>query len=234
MLNYLETIYFRSEYAEDKYPQKLCDHLIKKVIKPYFSNNIEGKSLLDIGSGKGNHLVGFARRSFAVKGIDIKPECIKALKGFDIRRCNIETEEFPFEDESFDVIFSKSVIEHVWNADNFLEQALRVLKRGGLAILMTPDWGSQHETFWDDYTHVKPWTRKSLQNAMRIKEFDRVKCILFRQLPALWRFPWLGIFCSILSLLPHSLKWRDDREQEFRTWIRFSKEKMLLATGVKL
>ncbi len=222
MSNYLKTIYFRDEQGKDDYPQKLCDYLIKNHIGA--SKN--KKRLLDIGSGKGNHLVGFARRGFIVKGID-------KVKGPQVVKCDIEQDKFPFQTNSFDVIFSKSVLEHVSNADNFLKESLRVLKRGGTIILMTPDWNTQHEIFWDDYTHVKPWTRKSLQDAMRIKGFDGVKSILFRQLPVLWKYPCLKPLCDLTSLLPHSSKWKDKEEKYFNTWIRFSKEKMILAVGEK-
>ena len=234
MANYLKTIYFRDEQGVDDHPQKLCDHLIKKLISPHFGPDAYSLSLLDVGSGKGNHLVGFARRNFVEKGVDSKQECIDALPDYDIRECNIEKRPLPFEDESFDVVFSKSVIEHVYNVDNLLNECYRVLKKNGLIILMTPDWNTQHEMFWDDYTHVKAWTRKSLQNALKIKDFKLVECILFRQMPILWKHPWLKIICDIVALLPHSFKWKDSNEEHHRPFIRFSKEKMLLATGVKL
>ncbi len=233
MPSYLETIYFRDEYAENKFPQKLCDHLIEKIINPHFSGTIKEKVLLDVGSGKGNHLVGFNRRGFIAKGLDSKLECLETLKDFDVRRCDIELEKFPYDNEEFDVVFSKSVLEHIWNADNFLEETSRVLRKGGMAILMTPDWRTQHEIFWDDYTHVKAWTRKSLQNALRIKNFNHVNVVLFRQLPILWSHPWLKILCDLTALLPHSLKWKDSKEEKFREFIRFSKEKMLLAIAIK-
>lgn len=231
MPDYLETVYFRNEGSENDYPQKLCDYLINTYIKPSI---LISEKLLDIGSGKGNYLIGFARRGFDVKGLDKKIECIDILPKYDIRKCDIEKDKFPFEDNNFDIVFSKSVIEHVTNADNFLLESLRVLKKGGKIILMTPDWNSNHETFWDAYTHVKPWTRKSLQNAMKMKGFDNVKSILFRQLPILWKYPCLKPLCDLTSLLPHSLKWKDKEEDYFNTWIRFSKEKMILATGTKL
>jgi len=168
-----------------------------------------------------------------VTGIDSKPECVEVIKSFSILRCDLEKEKFPFVDNHFHVVFSKSVLEHVSNADNFLSESLRVLRKGGIAILMTPDWDTHHEIFWDDYTHVKAWTRKSLQDAMLIHGFDEVQSTLFRQLPLLWKFPLLGVLCDLLALLPHSFKWKDKEEKQFRTWIRFSKEKMILATGVK-
>ncbi len=227
MTNYLETIYFRDEKKENDYPQKLCDYLIENYI-----GIPNSKMLLDIGSGKGNHLIGFARRGFDVRGLDLRPECIIATD-YKVRLCNIEKDSFPFGDNRFDVVFSKSVLEHTVNSDNFLSESLRVLKRGGVVILMTPDWNTQHEIFWDDYTHVKAWTRKSLQNAMKINGFDKVESILFRQLPILWKYPCLRFLCDLTSLLPHSLKWRDKEEEIFNTWIRFSKEKMILAIGKK-
>jgi len=110
---------------------------------------------------------------------------------------------------------------------------MRVLKPGGLAILLTPDWRSQAAFFWDNYTNVKPWTRKGLQNALKLFGFEEVECILFRQLPWVWKYPFLEKLCDLIALLPDSWKWRDKEEKEFREWIRFSKEKMLPAKSIK-
>ncbi|MBI4763542.1 MAG: methyltransferase domain-containing protein [Deltaproteobacteria bacterium] len=232
MSSYLETHYFRDEYSESAYPQKLCDYIFHGHIKPLYQKR-EEVSLLDIGSGKGNHLVGFSRRGIKTFGLDKRRECLEALDQFDIRECDLERDPFPFPALSFDVVFSKSVIEHVANTDNFFSEMFRVLKPGGLAILLTPDWRTQAHIFWDDYTHVKPWTRKGLQNALKIHGFVRIESLLFRQLPLVWRYPALERFCDLIALLPESWKWKDREEKEFREWIRFSKEKMLLATASK-
>ena len=232
MSNYLETIYFRDEYSEKAYPQKLCNYIVEKYLEKH-NNDIVGKHLLDIGSGKGNHLVGFNRKGIKCFGMDKRDECVEILDDFEIRECDIESEPFPFKENSFDFVFSKSVLEHVSNADNFLSETIRVLKPGGLAILMCPDWGTQYKIFWDDYTHVKAWTRKGLQDALVMHGFNDVNVSLFRQLPIIWKYPILRILCDITSVLPESFKWKDNEEKLFRTWIRFSKEKMLLATGTK-
>ncbi|MCK5617368.1 methyltransferase domain-containing protein, partial [Candidatus Pacearchaeota archaeon] len=166
-------------------------------------------------------------------GLDKRDECVASLEEFDIKSCDIESAPFPYEDDYFDFIFSKSVLEHVVNVDNFLSQSYRVLKPGGIAVLMTPDWKSQHDFFWDDYTHVKAFTRKSLQNAMVMHGYDNVNSSYFLQLPIVWKYPVMKYAARLIALLPDSLKWKDREQREFRPLIRFSKEKMLLAYGVK-
>lgn len=228
-MNYLDVIYPQEEYAPHLYPQKLCNY----ISDTYFRAGATSSRLLDIGSGRGNHLVGFSRCGHKTFGLDKRKECIEVLDTFDIRECDIETEVFPFVSEDFDWVFSKSVLEHVSNIDNFMSETLRVLRPGGRAVLMTPAWESQYKLFWDDSTHVKPFTRKSLQNTMKIAGFKNVDVSLFLQLPAIWKHPQLKVFTKMIALLPDSLKWKDREQSDARKLIRFSKEEMLLAVGEK-
>lgn len=231
MSGYLDTIYFREEYGENDYPQLLCNH----IAEGYFSRigNVRGKTVLDIGSGKGNHLVGFSRHGMMAVGVDKQDECVNVLEGFEIKQCNLEEEALPWANDSFDYVYSKSVLEHVFNTTNFIKESLRVLKPGGMAVLMTPDWRSQRDFFWDDYTHVKAFTRKGLQNACVINGFEAVDCSYFYQLPIVWEKPWLKHVLPLFNLVPDKFKWRDKEESDFRTFIRFAKEKMLLCMAQK-
>ncbi len=233
MDKYFDTVYFRDEFGERSYPQKLCDHLIARLINPHFKRDTTCMHLLDIGHGKGSHLFGFLRRGFEVSGLDKRIYFQQDVENIELKQCDIEKENFPFPKSCFDIAFSKSVLEHIANSDHFLAEIYRILKPGGIAIVMTPDWGSQYKSFWNDHTHVKAWTRKGLQNALDIHGFDNTECTLFRQLPVLWRFPFLTLLSDITALLPESFKWKDKEERLFRKWIRFSKEKMLLAKAVK-
>jgi len=229
-MNYLDIIYPQEEYAEHLYPQKLCNY----ISNTYFHTDTLVKSkLLDIGSGRGNHLIGFARCGYDVFGLDKRKECIEVLDNFIIKECDIEKECFPYDNEFFDWVFSKSVLEHVANTDNFMNESLRVLKPGGKIVFMTPAWESQYKFFWDDYTHVKPYTRKSLQNTIRMLGFKNVEVSYFLQLPFLWEHRYLESITKVIALLPDSLKWRNKEQSDARKLIRFSKEKMLLAVGEK-
>ena len=125
MSSYLDTLYFRNEQGRDQYPQALCNYLCSTFKLKH------GKLLLDIGSGKGNHLVGFWRCCLDVCGLDKRKECVEVLTkhSFRIEQCDIEKEAFPYYKHFFDVVFSKSVIEHITNTDNLISEAYRVLKQ---------------------------------------------------------------------------------------------------------
>ena len=55
----------------------------------------------------------------------------------DVSSSNAEY-AYPFIDESFDFIFSRAVIEHVFNHIEFAQENFRVLKDGGIAIHYFP------------------------------------------------------------------------------------------------
>jgi len=225
MTKYTEIIYPQDE--NNTYPKQFCDYIYNR----FFKDGGDSLKILDIGCNKGTNLKHFAEKGLECYGVDLRVEGVD----FDFRECNLENEDIPYPDNSFDFVYSKSVLEHVFNTENFLKNALRVLKPGGLFVALTPDWKSQHEYFWDDYTHVKPFTRKSLRDAMLINDFEDADCEFFYQLPFVWNKPWLEIVPKVVSLLPDFLKWkdRDQRNTKDRKLIRFSKEKMLLAYGRK-
>lgn len=52
---------------------------------------------------------------------------------------------FPFDDSSYDSIISNEVLEHVFNADEFLSEISRCLKRGGKLLLTVPFVWDEHE-----------------------------------------------------------------------------------------
>jgi len=224
-MSYLKTMY--PETNTSSYPEKLCRHLIDKFI-------LEDKRalhFLEVGCGKGTHLKIFSNLlSGKFYGVDF--EKIDNLEGCTVKQCNLELEPLPFEDDEFDVVFSKSVIEHVVNTENFLYEIKRVLKPGGKLILMAPDWQSQMKCFYDDPTHVKPFTKQSMFASLKLAKFEKIHVSDFMQLPSTWKYPVLRhVYKFFGYLFPENFKWKSSkgRNTNDRKFIRFSKENMILA-----
>ena len=56
-----------------------------------------------------------------------------------------------------------------------MKESWRVLKPGGRLIALTPDWKSQMKTFYNDYTHVRPYTVDSLGDLLPPEIVNRPK-----------------------------------------------------------
>ena len=232
MSKYAEVIYPPDE--QNQYPHKLARHLYERFMAPYGKDGHVPK-ILDIGCSTGRALANFARcGALDLYGIDLRPENVP--ENITFKTCNIEKEALPFEDNTFDIVYNKSVLEHVHNTENFLVESLRVLKPGGLFLGLTPDWASQYKIFWDDFTHVKPFTQKGLRDALLILGFTNSDCEYFYQLPFLWEREYLRFIPVIIDFIfPDFMKWRTREKRNTKDFklIRFSKEKMLLSYGYK-
>ncbi|MCD4736100.1 MAG: class I SAM-dependent methyltransferase [Bacteroidales bacterium] len=119
--------------------------------------NIKG-NFLEVGSGFGglvtylNLTYGDKCRAFglepSVDAYEGTLECTRQL----VRENKIPSrfvggfgEEIPFETETFDIVYSTSVLEHVKNPEKVLSEALRVLKPGGILQFVIPNYGSWWE-----------------------------------------------------------------------------------------
>ena len=230
MSNYAEIIYPPDD--DNSYPVLLAEYLFNRYMKKY---TIKGNvpKILDIGCSRGSALKNFSKfGEIELHGIDRRDE---KGQGYVFKECDLENEKIPYPDNTFEIIYSKSVIEHVYNAENFLSESLRVLKPGGVFIVLTPDWESNYKTFFHDFTHVRPWTKKGLRDGLNIMGFKDGSAEYFYQLPFIWKYPRLIYIPKLIALLPDFLKWKtsEHRNTKDRKLIRFSKEIMLLASGSK-
>jgi SAM-dependent methyltransferase len=94
-------------------------------------------SLIDIGCGDGEllfrYLKNIPREFYGVEGA---PEHVAKAEKRGIKVLNFDLNgRWPFEEGKFDVVFSSQVIEHLHNTRLFVEEAYRVLKPGGTAIV---------------------------------------------------------------------------------------------------
>jgi SAM-dependent methyltransferase len=84
----------------------------------------------------------------------------------------------PFGEGTFDVVRIKEVIEHVSDPLSLVLAARRVLRSSGMVIAHVPSPWSQYfpvANFWDDYTHVRPLTRRGLQRLFEDAEMRDIR-----------------------------------------------------------
>jgi len=191
--DYLKIVYDEGARPYTEYPEKLIHYLFNAF------NIKEGMKLLEPGCGRGEHLRLFKNLGVDVYGLDLSPEAPLFAKDLNIKVCDLEKDKLPYPDNYFDVIYSKSFLEHLRDPSKFLNEAYRVLKPGGLLLSMVPDWESQYKKFYDDYTHVSPFTTISLKNIQLVAGFSSVEVYKFRQLPVVWKYPILNTLCAIVS-----------------------------------
>lgn len=183
-LPYLSTSYSLERKPRNEYPLQLVRYLVR-------THRLRPGRLLDVGTGRGDWLEVFSALGFDVIGVDVSKESGIYVHPSQLRQVNLIADELPFEAESFDYIFCKSVIEHL-PLDTHLHvfpELHRVLKPGGLAIFLTVDWYYIHQHFFEEYTHVHPWTQQSLSDCLTIYGFESVAVQRLVQLPAFFKWP---------------------------------------------
>jgi ubiquinone/menaquinone biosynthesis C-methylase UbiE len=100
-----------------------------------------GQDLLEIGFGMGTDLMQFARGGANVSGIDLSPAHLEItsrrfeLAGYPANLRLADAESMPFDDQSFDAVYSFGVIHHTDRPQRALDEIHRILRPGGRAIL---------------------------------------------------------------------------------------------------
>lgn len=100
-----------------------------------------GMRLLDVGCGPGSLTVGLAQKVAPgqVEGVDISDGEIEKAKAHvakvgaaNVRFSVASAYELPFPDESFDAVFSHTVLEHLKEPVKAIKEMRRVLVKGGV------------------------------------------------------------------------------------------------------
>ena len=180
--DYVKVIYNKKDRPYTSYPEKLINYLILKYRLE------KDRKILDLGCGRGDFLKIFLEYGMIGFGVDQSDQAKKLCPNAEIKVSNIE-ETLPYKENTFDYVFSKSVLEHFYYPEKIVNEIYRVLKPAGLVITMVPDWKSIYKMFYEDYTHRTPFTKESLQNIYYINGFDDFQSNTFIQLPFLCKIP---------------------------------------------
>lgn len=116
---------------------------IISIIKQHFGLPLEDKIVLDVGCGDGVLASMLSQQGFQSSGIDYSHEAIKfaKLKTKDEKKIDFvqgSAYALPWPDDTFDIIVSSEVIEHLTDISTFLKEMIRVVKTDGIIVISTP------------------------------------------------------------------------------------------------
>lgn len=155
-----------------------------------------GKKVLEVGVGAGTDFLQWARAGAHAYGIDLTHEAIfnikQRLELYDLKAHDLQVadaENLPYQDNSFDLVYSWGVIHHSPNTIKCLEEIVRVTKPGGAikimiynrhslfafyryilcALLKGKPWRSiGHVLFYDQESlGTKAYTRKEMKTILK-------------------------------------------------------------------
>jgi ubiquinone/menaquinone biosynthesis C-methylase UbiE/uncharacterized protein YbaR (Trm112 family) len=105
---------------------------------------LKDKKVLEVGCGAGAHSSLFCKEGAKITSLDLTLDRVVATKKkldiIDQNKSSFvlqgDAENLPFEDNHFDIVYSNGVLHHTPNTQKSIDEVWRVLKPGGVAVIM--------------------------------------------------------------------------------------------------
>ena len=168
--------------------------------------------VLDLGCGNGALCKRLRDAGCDVTGVDVSSPGIAVARAaypdIHFETLGVYDEPPPNFLESFDVVISTEVVEHLYAPRALASLIKRVLKPGGKAIVTTPyhgylknlalclvgKWDPHHDVFWE-HGHIKFWSKATLTRLFTDEGF------VVESFEGLGRFPflWMTMLMSFIK-----------------------------------
>ena len=166
--------YFQTRFSED--PRR--EILWRTLVQYYFQSRIPSDGcVLELGAGYGNFINNVrARRRIAQ---DQWPEFAQHLApGVESHAGSVTDLSF-LADNSVDFAFASNLFEHVSQQDfaSVLAQLSRKLTPQGSLTLLQPNYRYAFREYFDDYTHITPYSHLSICDFLEANSYDVLSCV---------------------------------------------------------
>lgn len=100
-----------------------------------------GARVLEIGAGTGAMLHALRERGMMAEGVELREDLIEEARRWygSLPLQKVTGTALPFPNETFDVVVSFDVFEHIADSDAHLDEVRRVLRGGGVYLIQTPN-----------------------------------------------------------------------------------------------
>jgi len=136
--NYDQAAVDRYEATQTFLDTAWFERITKKITKMAGGSG----SVLDIGCGNGALLRQFLAHQWSAYGIDVSPWAQEQARNYGYTVYLSELENAGLPDDDFDAVTSTAVLEHIARPYQHVKEIVRVLKPGGIAYIMVPNYGS--------------------------------------------------------------------------------------------
>lgn len=130
-----------------------------KIVERFSVNS----RILEIGGGTGYQAKRLTEDGFIVESIDMPDSNYACQLEFLVRP--YDGKNIPFPDDSFDVVFSSNVLEHVKNLPHIQSEIKRVLKPEGFCLHLMPSGAWR---FWTNIAHYIELFQRLLELVPRV------------------------------------------------------------------
>jgi ubiquinone/menaquinone biosynthesis C-methylase UbiE len=141
---------------------------MRYALEPYIADfarfaDGRGRDVLEVGVGMGADHLEWAKASpRSLTGIDLTPRAIELTRQridsygcASTLRC-ADAERLPFEDESFDLVYSWGVLHHSPDTARAVREVFRVLRPGGTArVMIYHKWSISGYLLWARYGMIR-------------------------------------------------------------------------------
>jgi SAM-dependent methyltransferase len=165
--------------------------------------------VIDVGCGDGAFVRRCLRAGIDAVGVEAFAEPARLAGERGAVAVQGAGQQLPFATASIDVVRSKEVLEHVAEPLRMTREIRRVLRPGGLFLCYVPtQWSTLYPfpaNFWDDYTHVRPFSRVGLGRLLEDAGFDRISITGYTPPLRSWQRPVSAVASRVAPFLWRAL-----------------------------
>lgn len=136
------------------------------------------RPVLDVGCGNGGFVRACLDREIDALGVEAFDASARVASVNGASVLQAAGEMLPLASRTLDVVRLKEVLEHVQRPLELASEMRRVLRPGGTFLCYVPTQWSQlypfPANFYDDYTHVRAFSRVGLQRLLEDAGFARI------------------------------------------------------------
>lgn len=154
--------HYDKEYFSGRFRPELWKRRAEFIIEKFHPS-----TALDIGCSFGElvkFLNDFGVDAYGIDGSDFVISKVENSIKNKIFKVNLNSDPFPFEDNTFDFIGSFYSVEHIHNIEFFGKELFRTLKDSGIAWFLTPNVGEEGRTKVDVFTNTFAEWKKLFEN----------------------------------------------------------------------